>query len=51
MYFPGESLNETDILLSTLAARRRNPATVICKPAAASEPGVQGFTFDIVMLA
>jgi protocatechuate 3,4-dioxygenase beta subunit len=51
MYFPGESLNETDILLSTLQARRRNPATVICKPVAASEPGVLGFTFDIVMLA
>jgi protocatechuate 3,4-dioxygenase beta subunit len=51
MYFPGESLNEQDILLSTLAARRRNPATVICKPRPASEPGVLGFTFDIVMLA
>jgi protocatechuate 3,4-dioxygenase beta subunit len=50
MYFPGESLNETDILLSTLAARRRNPATVICKPAEASEPGVAGFMFDLVML-
>ena len=51
MYFPGESLNQTDILLSTLAARRRNPATVICKPAETSEPGVLAFTFDIVMLA
>jgi protocatechuate 3,4-dioxygenase beta subunit len=51
MYFPGESLNQSDILLSTLAARRRNPATVICKPAETSEPGVLGFTFDIVMLA
>lgn len=51
MYFPGEPLNQTDILLSTLAARRRNPATVICKPAQASEPGVLAFAFDIVMLA
>jgi protocatechuate 3,4-dioxygenase beta subunit len=51
MYFPGESLNQTDILLSTLASRRRNPATVICKPAETSEPGVLAFTFDIVMLA
>lgn len=51
MYFPGESLNQTDILLSTLAARRRNPATAICKPAQSSEPGVLAFTFDIVMLA
>lgn len=51
MYFPGESLNQTDILLSTLTARRRNPATVICKPVQSSEPGVLAFTFDIVMLA
>ena len=51
MYFPGESLNASDILLSTLAARRRNPATAICKPKPVSEPGVLGFTFDIVMLA
>ncbi len=39
------------ILLSTLAARRRNSGTVICKPMQASEPGVVGFRFDIVMLA
>ena len=51
MYFPGESLNANDILLSTLAARRRNPATAICKLAEPSEPGVLAFTFDIVMLA
>ena len=51
MYFPGETLNASDILLSTLTARRRNPATAICKPRPVSEPGVLGFTFDIVMLA
>ena len=51
MDFPVDSLNETDILLSTLAARRRNPATVVCRPAETSEPGVLAFTFDIVMLA
>jgi protocatechuate 3,4-dioxygenase beta subunit len=51
MYFPGESLNQTDILLSTLTARRRDPALAICKPAASSEPGVIAFTFDMVMLA
>lgn len=51
MYFPGESLIETDILLSTLEARRRNPATVICKLTETSELGVTAFTFDIVMLA
>jgi protocatechuate 3,4-dioxygenase beta subunit len=51
MYFPGESLNETDILLSTLRARRRNPATVICKPIETKEPGVLAFAFNIVLLA
>jgi protocatechuate 3,4-dioxygenase beta subunit len=51
MYFPGEDLNETDILLSTLAARRRNPAHVICKEATADEEGVRAFNWDIVLLA
>jgi protocatechuate 3,4-dioxygenase beta subunit len=50
MYFPGEPLNARDILLSTLAARRRDPAASICKPATTSEPGVLAFTFDIVLL-
>jgi protocatechuate 3,4-dioxygenase, beta subunit len=50
MYFPGERFNAKDILLSTLAARRRDPALSICKPATTSEPGVRAFTFDIVML-
>jgi len=50
MYFPGEKLNGKDLLLSTLAARHRDPASSICKPAATSEPGVLAFTFDIVML-
>lgn len=50
MYFPGETLNAKDILLSTLAARRRDPSSAICKPATTSEPGVLAFTFDIVLL-
>ena len=50
MYFPGEKLNGKDLLLSTLAARHRDPASSICKPATTSEPGVLAFTFDIVML-
>ena len=33
MYFPGEALNGKDLLLSTLAARHRDPAASICKPA------------------
>ena len=51
MYFPGEALNETDILLSTLDERRRNPATAICKAASSNEPDVLAFTWDIVLLA
>jgi protocatechuate 3,4-dioxygenase beta subunit len=51
MYFPGEELNGADILLSTLAARRRNPAHVICKEAVSEEPGVRAFNWDIVLLA
>jgi protocatechuate 3,4-dioxygenase, beta subunit len=50
MYFPGEALNGKDILLSTLAARHRDPAASICKPSTTSEPGMLAFTFDIVML-
>jgi protocatechuate 3,4-dioxygenase beta subunit len=51
MYFPGEPLNEADILLSTLAARRRNPANAVCKEVPAGEPGVRAFNWDIVLLA
>jgi protocatechuate 3,4-dioxygenase beta subunit len=50
MYFPGEPLNGKDLLLSTLAARHRDPASSICKPTTTSEPGVLAFTFDIVLL-
>jgi len=50
MYFPGEALNGKDLLLSTLAARHRDPASSICKPDTTSEPNVLAFTFDLVML-
>jgi hypothetical protein len=50
MYFPGEALNGKDLLLSTLAARHRDPSLSICKPATTSEPSVLAFTFDLVML-
>lgn len=50
MYFPGEKLNRNDLLLSTLAARHRDPDAAICKPATTSEPGVTAFTWDIVLL-
>jgi len=50
MYFPGESLNAKDILLSTLAARRRDPDAAICKPITINEPNVKAFTWDIILL-
>jgi protocatechuate 3,4-dioxygenase beta subunit len=50
MYFPGESLNATDLLLSTLASRHRDPGAAICKPGITSEPGVIAFRWDIVLL-
>lgn len=50
MYFPGEALNAHDLLLSTLAARHRDPAAAICRPVAAGEPGVLAFEWDIVLL-
>jgi len=50
MYFPGETLNTTDMLLSTLAARRRDPAAAISRPVESGEPGVQAFAWDIVLL-
>jgi hypothetical protein len=50
MYFPGETLNAADLLLSTLAARHRDPRAAICNEAATSEPGVLAFAWDIVLL-
>jgi len=50
MYFPGEPLNATDLLLSTLKARHRDPAAAICRPLATREPGVLAFEWDIVLL-
>jgi len=50
MYFPDQPQNTNDILLSTLAARRRDPRSVICQPVETSEPGVLGFRWDIVLL-
>jgi protocatechuate 3,4-dioxygenase beta subunit len=50
MYFPGEALNEKDILLSTMPARHRDPALAICQPVESREAGVLKFQWDIVLL-
>lgn len=50
MYFPGETLNAHDLLLSTLASRHRQPEDAICKPAQTGEPNVLAFEWNIVLL-
>lgn len=50
MYFPGEPLNGSDMLMSTMAGRHRNPADVICQAVESREPGIQAFHWDIVLL-
>lgn len=50
MYFPGEALNEKDPLMSTMPARRRDPALTICESVESREPGILRFEWDIVLL-
>jgi protocatechuate 3,4-dioxygenase beta subunit len=50
MYFPGEPLNEKDMLISTMQGRARNPALATCKAVESSEPDVLAYQWDIVML-
>ncbi|HTC37980.1 MAG TPA: hypothetical protein VK693_03465 [Steroidobacteraceae bacterium] len=50
MYFPGEPLNEKDMLISTMQGRARNPALATCKAVDSSEPEVLAYQWDIVML-
>lgn len=50
MYFPGEPLNEKDLLVSTMPARHRDPALVTCKSVESRDLGVLKFAWDIVML-
>lgn len=48
MYFPGEPLNATDPLLSTLPARHLNPVLVIARKENGS-PGLTRFRWDVVL--
>ena len=48
MYFPGEPLNSTDPLLSTLAARHLNPGLAIAKQDA-GPIGLSRFYYDMVL--
>jgi protocatechuate 3,4-dioxygenase, beta subunit len=49
MFFPGEALNDQDILYGTMAGRFRDPTSVVCRKQAGSQPGVTGFGWDIVL--
>jgi protocatechuate 3,4-dioxygenase beta subunit len=50
MYFPGEQLNEKDLLISTMQGRARNPALATCKQVESTESGVKAYQWDIVLL-
>ena len=50
MYFPGEPLNEKDLLISTMQGRARNPALATCRAVESSGPEVLAYQWDIVML-
>ena len=50
MYFPGEALNETDILRSTMSGRHRDPQSVTSHQSEALESGVLRFEWNIVLL-
>lgn len=49
MYFPGEALNEKDMLITTMAGRYRDPALTICRQVAGREPGLLRFEWDVVL--
>jgi protocatechuate 3,4-dioxygenase beta subunit len=50
MYFPGEPLNEKDILISTMPGRSRDPALTLCREVTSRESGVLKFEWDVVLL-
>jgi protocatechuate 3,4-dioxygenase beta subunit len=50
MYFPGEPLNEKDILIATMAGRARDVALATCKVIEGPAAGILGYRWDIVLL-
>jgi protocatechuate 3,4-dioxygenase beta subunit len=50
MYFPGEPLNEKDILISTMPGRSRDPALTLCREVTSRESGVLKFEWEVVLL-
>lgn len=49
MYFPGETLNEVDVLRSTMALRHNDPALVTARQLSISSGGMLTFAWDIVL--
>ncbi|MDB5476258.1 MAG: putative Protocatechuate 3,4-dioxygenase [Phenylobacterium sp.] len=49
MYFPGEPLNDKDVLMRSMATRSRDPSLTIAARAAPRDGGVAAFTWDIVL--
>ncbi len=50
MYFPGEPLNDTVFLMSTMQARHHDPDLVTCKRVQSGNSDAQLFVWDIVLL-
>lgn len=50
MYFPGEPLNVTDPLLSTMAARHLNPSLLMAKQEN-TPPSMTRFRWDVVLMS
>lgn len=50
MYFPGEPLNDGDLLFSTMRSRNRDPAAAICRSVGKNAAGMTAYEWDIVML-
>ena len=50
MYFPGEPLNATDFLRSTMAGRSFDPELLTAARVTEREPGVAAYRWDIVLL-
>jgi len=49
MYFPGESLNDTDLLLQKLRANREGAIAKVLPPTADVEPDSRLVVWDIVL--
>ena len=47
MYYPGEPLNDQDMLIASAAARNMDPRLLVARDAPAAAPGVNRYAWDI----